>query len=95
MPLFVYLYFNKRRAFYYTIGGIFAGSKIIQMCVILVNDLSVSYFTYNDEYWTVYYVKPYARIPVFLIGVVAGCSYFSLRYEDYENQNFARIYKAL
>lgn len=52
------------------------------MIIILVNDLSVSYFTYNDEYWTEFYVKPYTRLPVFLIGVITGCSYYSLKYED-------------
>ena len=52
------------------------------MIVILANSLSVSYFTYSDEYWTVYYVKPYSRLPVFVIGVVAGCSYFSFKKEE-------------
>jgi len=52
------------------------------MSVILANELSVSYFTYNDEYWTIYYVKPYSRIPVFLIGVIIGCSYFSYKNES-------------
>ena len=52
------------------------------MGVILANSLSVSYFTYNDEYWTVYYAKPYSRLPVFLIGVIAGCSYFSFKKEE-------------
>ena len=52
------------------------------MSIILANSLSVSYFTYRDEYWTVYYVKPYARLPVFLIGAIAGCSYFTYKRED-------------
>lgn len=65
------------------------------MSVILANDLSVSYFTYNDEYWTVYYVKPYARIPVFLIGILAGCSFFTWKHEDPESQAVAKIYEVL
>ncbi len=54
------------------------------MSVILANDLSISYFTYKDEYWTIYYVKPYSRMPVYLIGVLAAVSYFSYKYEDIE-----------
>lgn len=49
------------------------------------NDLSVSYFTYKDEYFTVYYVKPFARIPVFLIGILGGCSFFTFKKDDPES----------
>jgi hypothetical protein len=91
VPLFAHLYFNKRRQFYYLIGGSFGLCKLIQMIVILVNDLSVSYFTYNDEYWTVYYVKPYSRLPVFLIGVLAACSFFTMKHEDPENMRIAKV----
>lgn len=65
------------------------------MSVILANSLSVSYFTYKDEYWTVFYVKPYARITVFLIGVLAGCSYFTFKQETAESQRIAKIIEAL
>ncbi|CDW85999.1 UNKNOWN [Stylonychia lemnae] len=96
VPLFVHLYYNKRRIFYYVVGGIFFVSKIIQLSVILANDLSVSYFTYNDEYWTVYYVKPYSRIPVYLIGVILGCNYFSYKYESPDSFGIIpRFYKTL
>ena len=69
--------------------------KIIQMGVILGNSLSVSYFTFKDEYWSIYYVKPYARMPVFLIGVLAGCSYFTYKKEDPETQRIAKIIEAI
>jgi hypothetical protein len=70
--------------FYYTLGGISLGCVIIQMIVILTNSLSASYFTYNDEYWTVYYVKPYTRYPGFIIGVLSGCIYYSYKTEHHE-----------
>ena len=49
------------------------------------------------EYWTVYYVKPYSRLPVFLIGVVAGCSYFSFKREEgaAERHRIPKILEAL
>lgn len=77
--------------------GLLGLCTIVQMSVILANSLSVSYFTYNDEYWTVYYVKPYSRLPVFLIGVVAGCTYFSFKHEEgaADNQKIPKIIQAL
>jgi hypothetical protein len=67
------------------------------MSVILANSLSVSYFTYKDEYWTVYYVKPYSRLPVFLIGVIAGCNYYSFKKEEdaVETYRIPKILQAL
>jgi peptidoglycan/LPS O-acetylase OafA/YrhL len=95
VPLFVKLYYTKRKVFYIVLGVLMAVCKLIQMIVILVNDLSISYFTYNDEYWTVYYVKPYSRLPVYLIGILAGCSYFSFKREDPENQRIAKVLEAI
>ncbi len=92
VPLFTHWYFNQRRKFYYLLGGIVAICKLIQMIVILVNSLSVSYFTYNDEYWTVYYVKPYARLPVFLLGVLVGSSFYSFKHEANGKQRIANIF---
>jgi hypothetical protein len=51
------------------------------MIVILKNDFSASYFTYKDEYWQVFYEKPWARIPAFFLGLIWGCSYFSYKHE--------------
>ena len=65
-------------------------SAVIQTSVILANDLSVSYFTYNDEYFTIYYVKPYARIPAFLLGMLVGCLYFSYKKEPVEQSKVSK-----
>lgn len=84
IPLLVTLYYRKRQVFSILMAGIAFISVVIQMCVILANSLSVSYFTYKDEYWSIYYVKPYARIPGCLIGVLCGCTYYSFRREHPE-----------
>lgn len=65
------------------------------MGIIIANSLSVSYFTYKDEYWTIYYVKPYARIPVFLIGVLAGASYYTFKWDEPESQRIAKVIEAI
>ena len=82
VPLFVKAYYFRRKYFWIAIGAIAFLSALISLIVIVVNNLSPSYFTYKDEYWSIYYVKPYARIPSFLIGVIAGCSYFTFKKED-------------
>ena len=90
VPWLAQLYYNRqrRRRFYYVLAGLFGVCTIIQMSIILANSLSVSYFTYKDEYWSIYYVKPYSRLPVFLIGVIAGCSYFTFKKEEGGADNY-------
>lgn len=66
-------------------------ASLCSLVVIVKNDLSASYFTYNDEYWTVFYEKPYARMPAYLIGLIFGCNYYTFKHEDpdfefYRNQ---------
>ncbi len=51
------------------------------MTVVSANSLSASYFTYQDEYWTIFYVKPYTRINQFLIGAISGATYYSYQRE--------------
>ncbi len=41
-----------------------------------------------------YYVKPYSRLPVFLLGVIAGCAYFSFKKEHGATERY-RIPKIL
>ena len=61
-------------------------AALFSIVVIAKNDLSASYFTYTDEYWSVFYEKPYARIPAYLLGIVWGCTYFSYKHETGEEQ---------
>ena len=84
VPPLVTLYYRKRKYFNFTISCLFIACTVIQLCIILANKLSVSYFTYKDEYWSIYYVKPYARLPVYLIGILFGCSYYSYKSEHPE-----------
>lgn len=100
LPIFVGLYYNgeQRPKFYKTLATIAGVCTFVQWIVIIVNSLSVSYFTYKDEYWTVYYVKPYSRLPVFLVGVIAGCSYYTFKKESeevVEEHKIAKIIQAL
>lgn len=56
-------------------------SAMLSTIVIFKNKFSASYFTYQDNYWTEYYEKPWARLPAYLIGIISGCSYYSYKHE--------------
>jgi len=36
----------------------------------------------KDEYWTLYYFKPFSRIHSYMIGVFLGTSYFTYKCEE-------------
>lgn len=76
------LYYKSKKRFYIVVGAVAGVCFLIQLIVICSSDLSASYRTHNDEYWTNYYYKPYTRIHGYLIGIVLGCEYFSYKYED-------------
>jgi len=61
-------------------------ASVISLVVIVKNDLSASYFTFKDEYWTIFYQKPYTRLPAYLIGMIFGCSYYTFKHEDAEQE---------
>ena len=49
-----------------------------------LNDLKASYLTYQDEYWSLYYYKPYTRIHGYLVGLWFGCIFYSYKHENPE-----------
>ena len=81
--MFATFYHNpkKRHLFYVVLGIIALFNVIVQMVVIVSNSLSASYFTYSDDYYALYYVKPYSRMNQFLLGIIAGCFYYSYELE--------------
>jgi len=57
---------------------------IIQSISIFQNSFSASYLTYNDEYWTIYFKKPFCHFHSYNMGVLLGCSYFKYKYQEYK-----------
>jgi len=55
---------------------------LIQLIVVLKNDMTASYLTEADAYWTLFYYKPYTRIQGFLIGVILGCQFFTHKQQE-------------
>jgi peptidoglycan/LPS O-acetylase OafA/YrhL len=86
LPSFVHAYYHNRSKFWFLVVFWWTLSNMISVIVIVKNDLSASYFTYADEYWTIFYEMPFVRLPCYLIGVVWGCSYYSYKYEDEDQE---------
>jgi hypothetical protein len=81
LPALVQQYYKIRENFWISLGFLSGMSSLIVLIVIWKNDLSASYFTYKDAYWTVLYEKPYARMMCYLVGVACGCTYYSFKHE--------------
>jgi hypothetical protein len=81
VPLLIAIYYNSRRKFWMSIGLLWFTSALLSSIVIVKNEFSASYFTYKDTYWTVFYEKPWARLPAYLVGIICGCSYYSYKHE--------------
>lgn len=84
VPFLVQCYYSNRQRFWVLMISLWTIAALFSISVIVKNSLSASYFTYNDEYWTIFYEKPYARAPAYLIGVVWGCSYYTYKHEREE-----------
>lgn len=82
LPWLVETYYMRRRLFWYSIATLWSLCSILTLLAIFHNDLSASYFSYKNEYWTIFYEKPYARLPGYLVGVIWGCSYFTFKHEQ-------------
>jgi len=79
--ILVGFYATQRKIFYYTTIFLSVAAITIQLIIINTNDLKASYLTYQDEYWTLYYYKPYTRIHGYLVGVWFGCIFYSYKHE--------------
>ena len=67
------LYYTSRGKFYLSLISIFLVTLALQLIVILKNDLTASYLAHKDEYWTLYYDKPFTRIQGYLFGIFMAC----------------------
>lgn len=74
------LYFKNKKHYYIALGSLSCFCLLIQLITILTNDLVASYLADQDEYWSVYYYKPYTRMHGYLIGIFLGVEYFNYKY---------------
>ena len=81
-------YRANKKSFYITSFILSICCLLIQTISIFQNSFSASYLTYSDEYWTIYYKKPFCHFHSFNIGMMLGCIYFTYKYKENENPWF-------
>lgn len=90
VPVLASIYYHNRGNFWISISLLWFTCGVISAFVILRNEFSASYFTYKDSYWTVFYEKPWARFPAYLVGIITGCSYYTYKHEQRFSQGVIR-----
>lgn len=72
IPLFVWLFYHKRRFGLLIILSIQAFSYVLNFSLAYVYKLEPSYFRMTEDYFAHYYYKPYNRLGPFVIGCFVG-----------------------
>jgi len=90
VPVLASIYYHNRGNFWISVSLLWFTCGVISALVILRNEFSASYFTYKDSYWTVFYEKPWARFPAYLVGIITGCSYYTYKHEQRFSQGVIR-----
>ena len=91
IPLLVHLLYHRR-----TIGMIFIAvfqgiCFAATIAVAYSYNLRPSYFEATDDYFNLYYYRPYIRIPPFIIGVLTALCLYSYNFESAEQSRLKRI----
>jgi len=81
-PILLFIYLKSRRWGIITIIALFIGSFILQIVLAIVYNLSLSPLLFSDDYFNLYYRRPYNRIPAYLFGLVAALIYEKAMKED-------------
>lgn len=51
--------------------------------------------TFSDDYWTVYFKKPFPHFHSFNLGMVIGCTYFSFKYHEKSKTKLVSLFDKL
>mmetsp|Transcript_4385 Transcript_4385/g.7422 ORF Transcript_4385/g.7422 Transcript_4385/m.7422 type:complete len:232 (-) Transcript_4385:677-1372(-) len=80
--LFQVANYSKNPKRFWVASAIQAGVALaVQVAQICVNDYRASYLSFQDQYWTEYYDKPYTFFHCYNIGMILGVQYFIFKYE--------------
>lgn len=77
-------YYKSKKIFFIYSTSLGVLTMFIQMYQIFANDFSPNYLTFRDEYWTLYYKKPFPHFHSFNIGMTFGCLYFTFKYQEFK-----------
>jgi hypothetical protein len=82
VPLLAFLLYKKRKIGFIFIGIFQAICFAVTIAIGYLEDLSPSYFKATDDYYKLYYHRPWARIPPFFIGVIMAVFLYSFNNEN-------------
>lgn len=91
LPLFVYLLYRWRVIGVIVISSLLVICWITSVVILYVHEFSPSFLRLKENYYRVYYMKPYMRIPPFLIGVFLGLFIYSFRNDEPELSFIKRV----
>jgi hypothetical protein len=90
------VYYKNKKMFLVLSGIMSTICLSVQTVQIVMNDFSPSYLTFDDEYWTLYFKKPFCHFHGFAIGMFFGCSYFTYKVQSFsEGSKIAKFFEGL
>jgi len=91
IPLIVFLLYKKRVFGLLFIGGYQLIFFILTIVVAYAYNLRPSYFEATDEYYKLYYHRPFIRIPPFTIGVISALMLYCYNFEKPQESFLKRV----
>ena len=82
LPPLVVLCYKYRTLGIGLIGAIMISSFIASVIILQLSEFGPSLFRIKENYYRVYYTKPYMRIPPFLIGIYLGIFLYAFRNDE-------------
>lgn len=80
-PLFVWLFYHRRKLGLIVFAGLQTVCWIATMIILFVYDFSSSYKGATDDYWYIYYHKPWCRIGPYMVGLLSALILYSFKNE--------------
>ena len=79
LPILVPIYYRNPKLSMLLFSGLLGICMIVEFAIVFHYKVSASLMKVVDEYWDVYYHKPWNRISPFIMGVFLGFMYVTYR----------------
>jgi len=89
------LYYKSRIKFSLALAALIGACATVELYIVGDNDFSVSYRTPRDEYWSLFYYKPFTRMYGYFIGVWLGCEYFTYKHVAPDKSMFGSLFTSI
>lgn len=82
--------YHRRKIGLIVIGGIQLCCYVANFTITTLYDFSASYKAAKDNYFTVYYGKPYNRIAPYMLGLVTALFLYAYKNDEATNSRMKR-----